>query len=143
MLFPHIDPSEHLKEHPCTLQSTPQSTSLSTPISQSTLRSTLQSIFRDFPLEHSCSRLADCQSKLFAKTDSPSFFCRTHPVWRRTQRVLSIWDSFVGGGTGWGGNRGSVTAGCPSAHDRQTPYRQRDATPLVFLREDQSCATFA
>ena len=50
---------------------------------------------------------------------------------------------FCWGGTGWGGNRGSVTAGCPSAHDRQTPYRQRDATPLVLLKEDKSCATFA
>ena len=36
-----------------------------------------------------------------------------------------------------------MTAGCPSARDRQTPYRQRDATPLVLLKEDQSCATFA
>ena len=47
------------------------------------------------------------------------------------------------GGNGVGRNRGSVTAGCPSARDRQTPYRQRDATPLVLLKEDQSCATFA
>ena len=46
------------------------------------------------------------------------------------------------GGTLMGGNRGSVTAGCPSARDRQTPYRQRDATPLALLKEDQSCATF-
>ena len=56
--------------------------------------------------------------------------------------VLSLFGILLLGGNGVGGNRGSVTAGCPSARDRKTPYRQRDATPLVLLREDQSCVTF-
>ena len=38
-----------------------------------------------------------------------------------------------------GGTQGSVTARCPSARDRQAPCRQRDATPLVLLKEDQRC----
>ena len=30
-----------------------------------------------------------------------------------------------------------------TVQDRQTPYRQRNVTPLVLFKEDQSCATFA
>ena len=42
------------------------------------------------------------------------------------------------GGNGVGGNRGSVTAGCPSERDRQTPYRQRDATSLSCSRKTKA-----
>ena len=45
-------------------------------------------------------------------------------------------NSAVGGGE-------PVTARCPLAQDRQTPHRQRDATPLVLLKQDHNCATVA
>ena len=50
---------------------------------------------------------------------------------KKRRKQVIFWDSFVGG-NGVGGNRESAMAGCPSAQDRQTPYRQRDATPLVL-----------
>ena len=61
----------------------------------------------------------------------------------RSARELFGSSWWGGGGDGMGGNRGSVTAWCPSVRDRQTPYRQRNMTPLVLFKEDQSCATFA
>ena len=51
--------------------------------------------------------------------------------------------TFDGGGSRVGGMRGSATAWCPFARDRQALHRQRNVTPLVLLKEDHSCAAFA
>ena len=63
--------------------------------------------------------------------------CLCGPFCRNAHHSWNSWDSLLGG-NGVGGNRGSVTAGCPSARDRQTPYRQRDATSLSCSRKTEA-----